>query len=414
MISTIPSWLWPFLGGMFLGGTIIWAWSQQRLVGLKVEVAQLRQEKEATAEKLQWVSAAEASLREAFDSLAGKALQSNNEAFLREARGQITTLVTQLEGNLNTHRSDLTGLVTPLREHLTTLDGYVRDLEQKREGAYQGLQTQLQQLSLTHIDLQRTTTTLAEAFKNSGTRGRWGELQLRRLVEMAGMVKQVDFTEQKKVGIGNSRQPDMLVRMPNGGILPVDSKVPLTAYLAAVETCDEAVRQAKLQEHVAATRTQIRELSKKAYWDQFEQAPECVVMFVPNEASLSAVFELAPELLDEALNNRVLIATPVTLLALLKAVAYGWQQQHITDHAQDIVKQVKILHERLKVFAEHLDGLGKSINKSVESYNQAIGSLDHRVMPALRRFEELGLPSAQLKLPDVIEENARLPERGAS
>lgn len=270
----------------------------------------------------------------------------------------------------------------------------------------------MQQLSLTHTDLQRTTTTLAEAFKNSGVRGRWGELQLRRLVEMAGMIKQVDFTEQKKVGTGNSRQPDMLVRMPNGGVLPVDSKVPLTAYLAAVESCDEAVRQAKLQEHVAATRTQIRELSKKAYWDQFEQAPEFVVMFVPNEAGLSAAFQLEPELLDEALKNHVLIDTPVTLLALLKVVAYGWQQQHITNHAQDIVCQVKELHERLKVFAGHLDDLGKSINKSVGSYNKAIGSLDRRVVPALRRFEELGLPSAQLELPSVIEENARLLDSG--
>lgn len=407
MTTTFLSWLLPLFGGVLIGVLIIWAWSQKQLANLKVEVAELKKEKEATDEKLRWAEQAETHLREAFESLASKALQTNNEEFLKHARSQVENMLGQMRGTLDTHKSDLTGLVHPLREQLTSLDGHVRELEQKREGAYQGLQTQLEQLGRTHQTLQNSTIRLTEALRNSGTRGRWGELQLRRLVEMAGMAAHVDFVEQFS---GDGFRPDMVVKMPNGGCLPVDSKVPLTAYLAAIDTVDDQIRQTKMKDHAKATRSRVRELSQKKYWEQFTEAPDFVVMFVPIEACLSAAFELEPGLLEEAIAQQVLIATPVTLLALLKSVAYGWQQYQITANAREIVQQASELHKRLTNFTEHLEKLGDNLKKSVNSYNETVRVLEKQALPSLQRFQQLGLPADQLSLPEAVDAKISLPE----
>lgn len=354
---------------------------------LRIKIAEMNKDREADAEKLSWLNDAQMQMREAFEALAGKTLQTNAEEFLK--------------------RSDekLSNVVSPLKENLSFLDKQVRELEAKREGAYKGLEEQLRQLSTTHADLQKTTVSLTQALRSPTVRGRWGELQLRRVVEMAGMVKNVLYVEQ--VSADNGR-PDMITYLPNGGVLPLDAKVPLEAYLDAMECENDSERKIKLTSHAKAMKDRVRELSRKQYWDQFEQTPDFVVMFVPNEACLGAAFDCDPGLLDYAIDQRVLITTPVTLLALLKAVSYGWQQHQLTENSRRIAEQGKELYQRLAVLFDHLTDLQKNLNRTVDSFNKTIGSLENRLLPSARRFEEMGVAATELSAPDRIDTQVRL------
>ncbi|MDD3643351.1 MAG: DNA recombination protein RmuC [Candidatus Krumholzibacteria bacterium] len=355
-------------------------------LGSRIQV--LEAEKSATAEKLAWVEKAEEKMREAFKALAGDVLQSNSQMLTDQAK------------------KDISSLVDPLKENLTSLDGHVRELEKSREGAYKSLEQQLRDLRETHTRLQETTSSLSHALRSPTVRGRWGELQLRRVVEMAGMVSHVAFDEQAASEQG---RPDMIVRLPNEGVLPVDSKVPLNAYLSAMECTDETVRAQKLAEHARAMRSRIQELGLKQYWDQFEKAPDFVVMFVPNEACLGAAFEKDPDLLEYAIDKKVLISSPVTLLALLRSVAYGWQQQTISENAMKIVREGGELYSRMETFIERFATLGKTLGKSVESYNAAVGSLDRRLIPVSRRLRDLGVSCRELDAPGDIDKMPTLP-----
>lgn len=361
---------------------------QEAATDLRIKIAELNKDREADAEKLAWLNDAQAQMREAFEALAGKTLQTNAEEFLK--------------------RSDekLSNVVTPLKENLVSLDKQVRELEVRREGAYKGLEEQLRQLSTAHASLQQTTTSLTQALRSPTVRGRWGELQLRRVVEMAGMAKNVLYVEQAAADNG---RPDMITYLPNGGVLPLDAKVPLSAYLDAMESDNDHERKIKLVSHAKAMKDRVRELSRKQYWDQFEQTPDFVVMFVPNEACLGAAFDCDPGLLDFAIDQRVLITTPVTLLALLKAVAYGWQQHQLTENSRRIADQGKDLYQRLSVLFEHLAELQKHLDRTVDSFNKTVGSLENRLLPSARRFEELGIAATQLSLPDRIDTQVRLP-----
>lgn len=365
--------------GVWLRAKAKW---QDEKEALKINIVTLEKEQEAGADKLKWVEQAESNMREAFSALAGEALRENADALTSRAKG------------------DLKNLVDPLRQNLTSLDGYVRELESVRKGAYESLQQRLSQLGETHAKLQETTTTLTQALKSPTVRGRWGELQLRRVVEMAGMVHHVAFDEQASTESG---RPDMIAHLPNKGVLPIDSKVPLASYLAAMETTDERLRKLKLDQHAKAMRERVKELGLKQYWDQFDKAPDFVVMFVPNEACLGAAFEKDPGLLEYAIEKKVLISSPVNLLALLRAVAYGWQQHQITDNAIKIAKEGQELYNRLMIFVDRLDDVGKNLKKSVASYNRALGSLDKRLLPAVRRFQEMGLSTTALDAPKEID-----------
>jgi DNA recombination protein RmuC len=247
--------------------------------------------------------------------------------------------------------------------------------------------------------LDSTTSGLVEALKSPITRGRWGESQLKRVVELAGLMKHVDFTEQASTADG---RPDMIAYLPNEGILPVDAKASMSHYLAAIEENDEDKRKYALKKHADAVKARIKELSQKRYWDQFEKSPECVVMFVPIEPSLGAAFEIDSELFDMAMQNRILICTPVTLLALLKAVAYGWQQHKVTENVLQIASDGKLLYERLQKFIEHLSKSGQKLDQSVEAYNEAIRSLNSRLIPAVRRFQDAGLSNSEIESPNQI------------
>ncbi|MBX3014195.1 MAG: DNA recombination protein RmuC [Caldilineaceae bacterium] len=397
------------VSGLLIGSTLGWLLCQLRnrtyIEMLRIELTQLKGANLLEIDKGQWLREARNELQLTFEALANKTLQTNADEFLKRASERVDTIVGQVRSDWNTQKAELTGVVDPLKENLSILDGYVRELEQKREGAYQGVQEQLRQLAQTQTDLQMTTTSLAQALKTPQVRGRWGELQLRRVVEMAGMVKHVHFVEQVATEGG---RPDLISYLPNRGILPVDAKTPLNAYLEAAEATDETTRRRKLGEHVRAIRTHIAELSKKQYWEQFTHAPDFVVMFIPNEACLNAAYEHDPDLLEYAVTQKVLITTPITLLALLRTVAYGWQQQQITENAQQIAEQGRDLHQRLGNFVAHLADLRTALERSMKGYNRLIGSFDSRILPTIRKLEEMGLGNNELKLPETIASQARV------
>jgi DNA recombination protein RmuC len=296
--------------------------------------------------------------------------------------------------------------VAPLREELGKLDKQVRELEAKREGAYSSLGSQLEGLHKLQDSLRQQTTTLAQALKAPTVRGRWGEVHLRRLVELSGMARHVDFSEQESTESG---RPDMVIRLPEKGVVPVDAQVPLDAFLRAMDAQDEDARRQLLAEHAKAFRGRIRELSQRAYWEQFERVPEVVVMFVPVEASLSAAFQSDRELFEYAFQQKVLVTSPIALFALLRSVAFGWQQQQVAENAEQIAAHGKTLYERVMTFVGHLSGVGKSLEASVRKYNDAVGSLDTRVLPAARKLKELGVGGADAEAPNVVDLQPRLP-----
>ena len=393
LIITSP---WFFSLAAFLTGLLIGLlmWLRARSVAqnereqLRIKLVELQKEKEAEEEKLQWTEQAKLQMRDAFTAVAGDALRANSEELNRRAK------------------IDLKNVVDPLKVNLASLDGYVRELEKARKGAYEALQQQLTHLGETHSKLQETTTTLTQALKSPTVRGRWGELQLRRVVEMAGMDHHVAFDEQ---AIVESGRPDMIVHLPNGGILAIDSKVPLESYLEAMEAVDDQIRIRRLDKHARAMRERVRELGQKMYWDQFDAAPDFVVMFVPNESCLGAAFERDPALLEYAIEKKVLISSPVNLLALLKAVAYGWQQYQITENALRIAREGKELYKRIETFIYHLTEVGRSLARSIEGYNKAIASLERRLLPAARRFKEMGVSTSELLSPSTIDTQPTLP-----
>jgi DNA recombination protein RmuC len=350
---------------------------------LQIHVAKLQEKANADAEKIEWLSSAKQQMQDTFNSLAGQSLQTNTDEFMKRAEGQ---------------------LISPLKQNLLSLDGHIRDMEQKREGAYKGLEEQLRSLAATHVVLHDTTSNLVGALKSPTVRGNWGELQLRRVVELAGLSNHVDFEEQ--VHTKNGR-PDLVVYMPNDVFLPVDAKTPMEAYLQAMEAKTEEERRRKLIGHAQAMRARAKELSQKQYWSQFESAPEFVVMFIPNDACLHAAFEQDKELLDYCLNSKVLIATPVTLLALLKSVAHGWQQRRLTENSQEIVKEGRELYSRLAKFVDHLSSVGVNLGRTLNSYNDAIGSLERRLLPSARRFQELQVTLDALPTPVRLDDPVR-------
>lgn len=350
---------------------------------LRVKVAEVERDIAGRDEKLTWVDRARQEMEQAFAALAAKAL--------RESTGQVMSAAKD-------------SIIKPLEVSLTKLDAQVRDLESKRAGAYGEMLTQLKDVQKANSELIRSTTTLSEALRSSSTRGKWGELQLRRVVEMAGLTKHVDFVEQSQVA---GERPDMVVNLPNGGSLPVDAKAPMNAYLDSLNMPSGDAYRAKLEEHANALRSRIRDLGQKSYWKQFERAPEFVVMFIPVEACLSAAFEMKPDLLEYAIEQKVLVCSPVTLLALLKTVAFGFQQQAMTSNVKEIQRQNQELYARLIPWLEHEKDVGVKLDAAVKAFNSSVGSLHGRVLPAAEKLRELGVATEELPSPRPIEQQVR-------
>ncbi|WP_457631840.1 DNA recombination protein RmuC [Oceanithermus sp.] len=384
-----------FLAGALLTGL----WAAWRLGRLGRENARLQAELAAQKEKTEWLLGAKDEMAQAFTALAGSSLEASARALAERTRDLLAGLDKRLEGQLGAHKAELDGLVGPLRENLDRLERQVVELEKKREQAYGGLAEQLRSLAAQQRALQQATVTLGQALKSSSTRGNWGELQLQRVVELAGMAEHVDYETQQTTRQG---RPDLTVHLPGGGVLPVDAKAPMSAYLEALEAGSESERRARLQEHARQMRARVKELAARDYWRAFARTPEFVVIFVPSEAALAAAFEADGRLLDDALAQRVLPAGPVTLLALLKAVAYGWRQQELSENARRLAEAGRELVTRLDRFTSSLAEVGRGLEKSVAAYNRAVGSYHSRLAPLARRFGALA-GAAEAAEPEPVD-----------
>jgi DNA recombination protein RmuC len=333
-------------------------------------------------------------LAETFQALSGEALKQNNDAFLNLAKVAFESLQIEAKGDLAQRQQAIDSIVQPLQDSLKRYDEQLRQMEQARQTAYGGLDQHLKLLAESQQRLQQETGNLVNALRAPTVRGRWGEITLKRVAELAGMVAHCDFVEQESVTNDEGRlRPDMIVHLPGGRQVIVDAKTVLAGYLDAHEATTEERRLDGLRRHAAQVRSRTDELSLKAYWSQFDQAPEFVVLFLPGEQFLGAALEQDPQLIEDGFARGVVLATPTTLMALLRAVAYGWRQEQLTAHADEAGRLGKDLYERMAVLAEHLNDVGQALGKSVLSYNKAVGSLETRILPAARRFKDLGVSS---------------------
>ena len=375
--------------------------------------AALESERKVSHEKIELLTTAgersALDLQNAFKALAADALRNNNSSFLEIAQETLKRFQQEAQGDLEDRQKAVADLVAPVRESLGKVDAQIQQMEIARGEAYGDLKAQVQSLITTQKQLQSETGNLVRALRTPHVRGRWGEIQLRRVVEIAGMLPYCDFAEQETIATEAGRmRPDLVIKLPGGKQVVVDAKTPLQAFLDAFETTDEELRRSSLANHARQVREHIDTLSGKRYWEQFEATPEFVVMFLPGETFFSAALEQDTGLIEHGVLSRVIPASPTTLIALLKAINYGWSQEKLARNTQQISELGKELHERLRKLATHIITVGANLDRAVEAYNHAIGSLENRVLVSARKFTELGAAVAE-DIPELepIETTAR-------
>ncbi len=405
--------------GALLGALATLLWRTRREQALRVELevlrARIKTDDTVSAEREQALARAREQLQSVFGDLARDSLQSNSEVFLQLAKERLARQQLDASLALQARETAIESLVRPIREALNKAEVQIQSIERDRIDSFATLKSQMEALAGGQSLLSRETRNLVTALRRPDVRGQWGEITLKRLVELSGMTSHVDFTEQQHRSTESGAiRPDMIVHMPERRDIVVDVKTPLDAYLAAVEAQDDEERAAQLRRHAQIVGARVRELSSKSYWAQFEHSPDFVVLFLPGDQFLSAALQETPGLIDESLRQNVMLATPTSLVALLKAVAYGWKQGVLADNAAEIRRLGEDVYKRLAVFGEHLGRLGKALSTSVDSFNKAVGSLEQQVLPAARRFPELGLRvSREIESLEPVGSLARIPRSGA-
>lgn len=407
----------PLLLVLLLAAGLLTGWlvGRRRVHALELELAAARAEsrsqEQLATEREKSLQLALERLKGGFDAVAGEALRSNNETFLQIARQVLGQQQETALRNLVDREKAVESMLSPVREALARTHEQMARIEKERAESFGALRSSIENVALGQLALQKETRSLVTALRRPEVRGQWGEMTLRRLVELAGMVEHCDFVEQVHVqGEEGALRPDMIVNMPHGRQLVVDVKTPLDAYLSAAEATSEEDRLVAVRRHAQAVQERVRQLAQKAYWSQFEQSPDFVVLFIPGDQFLSAAVGEIPSLLEDAIRQQVIIATPSSFVALLKAVAYGWRQDQLAENAARIQALGEDLYKRLATFSGYLARIGRSLGQSVDAYNSAVGSLERQVLPGARKFTELGLrPRRDIEELSTVDKLTRSP-----
>ena len=403
MVDSLPIFITGMAGG-FAVAFMLFSRTREQLAAAK---ARAEEQAQAAADKLEFVADARASLKDEFKALSADALSATSRSFLELANENLEKIHERAQGDLDARRLAVDTLVQPIVESLVKVDGKLGEIELKRERAYSALNEQLRGLVETHLPmLHAETAKLVQSLRQPAARGRWGEMQLRRVVEVAGMLEHCDFLEQQwGEGEDGRTRPDLVVKLPGGRQIVVDSKAPLTAYLDAHDAADDAARAAHLKRHAQLVRSHLTALGRKAYWETFSPSPELVVMFLPGEMLYSAALQSDPELIEAGANERVLLATPTTLIALLRAVALGWREEALARNAEEVAELGKQLYERMGKLASHWTDVGSKLEKTVAAYNASVGTLEGRVLVTARRFKELGVATedGEIEAPEPVD-----------
>jgi len=403
----------PLLIAAIAGALLTYVYLQRKLSTLREKnsalITRLDLEQQNNAEKIEALEKARAQLTETFTALSSKALKNNNEEFLKLAQENLKQYQAQAVNELEKKEKSIEHLLHPIKETLSKTEKQIRNIEKERKESQGALHKHLESMAQSQATLQDETRKLVTALRRPEVRGQWGEMTLKRLAELAGMVEHCDFFEQEQVRTDEGAlRPDMIVRMPDGREIVVDVKTPLDAYISAIEAVDDTERQIQLNRHTKNVKQRINELADKAYWQQFKNAPDFVVLFIPGDQFLSAALDQEPAILENALAKQVILATPTSFVALLRAVGYGWRQEQLAENAEHIKTVGEELYGRLQTFTDHLQKLGKSLDSGMKHYNSAVGSFDSRVLPSARKFNDMGISAdKKLKQPNQVETAVR-------